>query len=117
PPRARGPCARRRVLLARRGGRIGGTAMTPPQLQPDGGGRPHEASTEERIAAARAYIDALVSHDASGVPLADEAVRYEMGLRTGRSGAHIARSLERGPQFRVIASVRDVTSWREGDTV
>ncbi|QDQ99188.1 hypothetical protein FO059_08770 [Tomitella fengzijianii] len=69
------------------------------------------------MAAARAYIDALVSHDASAVPLAPDAVRYEMGLKTGRSGAHIARSLERGPQFRVIEGVRDVTAWREGETV
>lgn len=91
--------------------------MTPPQLDPDGGGHGPEAGTEERIAAARAYIDALVSHDASAVPLAAAAVRYEMGLKTGRDGAHIARSLERGPQFRVIAGVRDVTAWREGDTV
>ncbi|WP_182347527.1 hypothetical protein [Tomitella gaofuii] len=79
-----------------------------------GGG---DATTEQRIAAARAYIDALVSHDASDVRLAPGAVRYEVGVKTGRSGAHIVRSLERGPQFRVISGVRDVTAWREGDTV
>lgn len=78
---------------------------------------PGEPRTEDRIAAACAYIDALVSHDASAVPLAPHAVRYELGVKTGRSGEHIRRSLERGPQFRVIAGVRDVTAWREGDTV
>lgn len=69
------------------------------------------------IASARAYIDALVSHDASEVPLAADAVRYEVGVKTGRSGDHIRRSLERGPQFRVVAGVRDLTATREGDTV
>ena len=63
-----------------------------------------------RIAAARAYVDALVSHDAAGVPLHPDAVRTELGVRTGRSGRHIAASLERGPQFRLIHAVSGFTA-------
>ncbi|BBY56315.1 hypothetical protein H7J07_19765 [Mycobacterium koreense] len=55
-----------------------------------------------RIAAAQAYIDALVSHDASAVPFTDDCVRIELGVKTGFSGAHLRRSLDRGPQFKLI---------------
>ena len=40
-------------------------------------------SDTDRIAAAEAYIDALVSHDASGVPLADGCTRIEAASRLG----------------------------------
>ena len=66
------------------------------------------AGDERRIAAARAYIDALVSHDATAVPLAEKAVRIEAGLKTGFSGNHIRRSLAGGPQFRVIGGIRQL---------
>lgn len=71
----------------------------------------------ERIAAARAYVDALVSHDPSGVALHPDCTRVEFGVRTGRSGAHIARSLARGPQFRLIRAVSDVEASIDGHTV
>jgi hypothetical protein len=58
----------------------------------------------ERIAAAQAYIDALVSHDASTVPLAPDCTRIEFGVKTGFSGNHLRRSLNDGRQYRVIAS-------------
>jgi hypothetical protein len=58
----------------------------------------------ERIAAAQAYIDALVNHDASNVPFAAGCTRVEVGLKTGFSGDHLRRSLNRGPQYRVIES-------------
>ena len=58
----------------------------------------------ERIAAAQAYIDALVSHDADAVPFAPDCTRVEVGLKTGFSGNHLRRSLDRGPQYRVIQS-------------
>lgn len=66
------------------------------------------ATDAQRIAAATAYIDALVTHDATAVPLADDAVRIEVGLKTGFSGDHIRRSLTRGPQFRVIGGIREL---------
>ena len=58
----------------------------------------------ERIAAAQAYIDALVSHDANNVPFAPGCTRIEVGLKTGFSGDHLRRSLNGGAQYRVIAS-------------
>ncbi|WP_024796371.1 hypothetical protein [Tomitella biformata] len=66
------------------------------------------ATDEQRIDAARAYLDALVSHDGTAVPLAEKAVRIEAGLKTGFSGNHIRRSLTRGPQFRVIGGIREL---------
>ncbi len=60
----------------------------------------------ERIAAAQAYINALVSHDASTVPFAPDCTRIEFGVKTGFSGNHLRRSLNGGPQYRVIY-VRD----------
>lgn len=71
----------------------------------------------EKIARARAYVDALVSHDASEVVLAADCTRRELGVKTGRNGAHIARSLERGPQFRLIHAVSDFSAVVDGDTV
>jgi hypothetical protein len=62
------------------------------------------ASDAERIAAAQAYIDALTSHDASAVPFAHDCVRIEVGLRTGFSENHLRRSLNRGLQYRTIAT-------------
>jgi hypothetical protein len=62
-----------------------------------------EITETERIAAAQAYIDALVTHDASAV-LAPDCTRVEVGLKTGFSGNHLRRSLDRGPQYRTIAA-------------
>ncbi|GAC85456.1 hypothetical protein GP2_035_00300 [Gordonia paraffinivorans NBRC 108238] len=72
---------------------------------------------EELLAAARAYVDALVSHDPSGVSLHPDCTRVEFGLKTGRNGPHIARSLARGPQFRVIHRISDFTATVDGHTV
>jgi hypothetical protein len=71
----------------------------------------------ERIAAARAYVDALVSHDPSDVRLHPDCTRVEFGIRTGRNGGHIARSLARGPQFRLIHRISDFTATVDGHTV
>ena len=56
----------------------------------------------DHIAAAQSYIDALASHRGDQVPFAPDCVRIENGLKTGFSGNHLRRSLNRGPQFRVI---------------
>lgn len=58
----------------------------------------------QRIAAAQAYISALADHRADDVPFAPECTRIEAGLKTGFSGNHLRRSLNRGPQYRMIAS-------------
>ena len=71
----------------------------------------------ERIAAAQAYIDALVSHDADAVPFAPDCTRIEVGLKTGFSGDHLRRSLNRGPQYRVIRATTTPEFTVDGETV
>jgi hypothetical protein len=75
------------------------------------------ATDEDRIAAARAYIDALASHRGDQVPFAPDCTRIEVGLKTGFSGDHLRRSLNRGPQYRVIASVTEPEFSVSGDEV
>jgi hypothetical protein len=58
---------------------------------------------ESRIAAAQAYVDALLSHDGDAVPFAPGCIRIEQGMKNGFSGNHLRRSLNRGPQYRILA--------------
>ncbi|MGW3543260.1 hypothetical protein ACWDNI_22355 [Nocardia niigatensis] len=53
-------------------------------------------------AIAMAYLDALVSHDASAVPFAPDATRVEAGLQTGFSGPQLTDDLEHGPQYSLV---------------
>jgi hypothetical protein len=71
-------------------------------------------SDGELISAAKSYVDALVSHDPSGVPFHPDCVRIELGLKTGRNGDHLRRSLSRGPQFRLIHAIGDFEARVEG---
>lgn len=70
-----------------------------------------------RIAAAEAYIDALATHAGDAVPFAPECVRIEQGIKTGFSGNHLRRSLNRGPQYRIIAATSDREFTVGGDRV
>lgn len=74
-------------------------------------------SETDRIAAAQAYIDALVSHRADAVPFAPDCMRIEAGLKTGFSGNHLRRSLNRGPQFKIIDAVTTPEYSIAGDQV
>lgn len=74
-------------------------------------------SDADRIAAAQAYISALASHDAASVPFAPACTRVEVGLKTGFSGNHLRRSLNGGPQYRVIDAVTPPEFTVDGDTV
>lgn len=74
-------------------------------------------SDADRIAAAQAYIDALVTHDADAVPFAPHCVRIEVGLKSGFSGNHLRRSLNRGPQYRIIAATTEPEYTVSGDEV
>ncbi|MGP4056503.1 hypothetical protein ACTWP6_17045 [Mycobacterium sp. 4D054] len=71
----------------------------------------------DRIAAAQAYINALASHRAHDVPFAPDCTRVEVGLKTGFSGKHLRRSLNRGLQYRVIRAVTTPEFTVDGDTV
>jgi hypothetical protein len=70
-----------------------------------------------RIAAAQAYIDALVSHDGDSVPFAPGCTRVEQGVKNGFSGNHLRRSLSRGPQYRMIGSTTPARFIVRGDEV
>ncbi|MCV7400210.1 hypothetical protein H7K24_08590 [Mycobacterium fragae] len=74
-------------------------------------------SDDDRIAAAQSYIDALVSHDGDSVPFAPDCTRIEIGIKTGFSGNHLRRSLNRGPQYRVIAAATTPGFRVDGDEV
>ncbi|OMC40409.1 hypothetical protein A5745_07270 [Mycobacterium sp. IS-2888] len=74
-------------------------------------------SEESRIAAAQAYIDALVSHDGDSVPFAARCTRIEQGVKNGFSGNHLRRSLNRGPQYWVIADTTPPDYRITGDEV
>ena len=74
-------------------------------------------SEAEQIAAAQSYIDALANHHADDVPFAPDCVRFEMGLKTGFSGNHLRRSLNRGPQFRIIKECTPPKFEVDGDRV
>jgi hypothetical protein len=71
----------------------------------------------DRIAAAQSYIDALASHRSDDVPFAPDCVRIEMGIKTGFSGNHLRRSLNRGPQFRLIRACTPPKFEVDGDVV
>jgi hypothetical protein len=72
---------------------------------------------DQRIAAAQAYVDALVSHDAQAVPFASDCIRIENGVKTGFSGMHLRRSLDRGPQYRIIDDATDRSFAVDGEHV
>ena len=74
-------------------------------------------SDADRIAAAQAYITALASHQADAVPFAPGCTRVEVGLKTGFSGEHLRRSLNRGLQYKVIKAVTEPQFTVDGDTV
>jgi len=74
-------------------------------------------SEESRIGAAQAYIDALVSHDGDAVPFAVRCTRIEQGVKNGFSGNHLRRSLNRGPQYWVIADTTPPDYRITGDEV
>lgn len=75
------------------------------------------AGRAERIAAAQAYIDALVSHDGDSVPLAPDCTRVEQGIKNGFSGNHLRRSLNHGPQYRIIEATTPPEYTIAGDRV
>ncbi len=74
-------------------------------------------SDDTRIAAAQAYISALASHRADHVPFAPGCTRIEVGLKTGFSGDHLRRSLNRGPQYRIIETTTAPEFTVSGDEI
>lgn len=71
----------------------------------------------DRIAAAEAYVEALATHHGDNVRFAPDCIRIENGLKTGFSGNHLRRSLNRGPQYRIISATTDRVFSVDGDHV
>lgn len=74
-------------------------------------------SNAERIAAAQAYIDALLTHDGGSVPFAANCTRVEQGIKNGFSGSHLRRSLIRGPQYRILEAITTPEYTIDGEEV
>jgi len=74
-------------------------------------------SDDDRIAAAQSYIDGLVTHNGDAIPFAPGCIRIEQGIKTGLTGNHLRRSLNRGPQYRVIAATTKPEYTIAGDEV
>ncbi len=77
----------------------------------------HSEQASPRTAVTQAYIDSLLSHDASAVKFAPGARRIENGLTTGRSGPKLSRALDNAFYYRAIQAIRDVELRESGDTV
>ena len=73
-------------------------------------------SREEMIAVASTYLDALVSHDASAVPLAPNCWRTEEGKNSG-VGADDIRTRIKSEVMHGISGYRDLRWWVDGDDV
>ena len=69
---------------------------------------------DDVIAAATIYLDALVSHDGAGVPLAPECWRVEQGRNTGLGAEDIRQRLA-GDEMQGITGYRDVRWYVDGD--
>jgi hypothetical protein len=93
----------------------GDTARKPRPQRPAPSRAPRaETPRDVLLAACRAYLAALVSHEASRVPLAPDAWRVENGANSGASSAAIASSLE-SPLMKAVAGIDDVTWFAERD--
>ena len=84
--------------------------------EPDPAG-PDEDIDTARVRLATAYLDALLSHDARHVRFHPEAVRYEVGIKTGYSGKHLTASLNKGWQYRLVRTVHPPQWTVQADTV
>ncbi|MGL4306282.1 MAG: hypothetical protein ACRCSF_09005 [Mycobacteriaceae bacterium] len=99
------------------------TAATAVALIPFLGGIGAQANADTiptesvRQAQARAYIEALVSHDSSQVRFTSDATRTELGFQTGFSGPQMSEDLNNGLQYKVIQGVRELEICEEGELV
>ncbi|MFC1472285.1 3'(2'),5'-bisphosphate nucleotidase CysQ [Rhodococcus qingshengii] len=76
-----------------------------------------ESAVSGRVAMAREYVNALLTHDATKVRFAADAWRVENGQRTGDSGAFISNELEQGQQYRGIVAIRELALREWGESV
>ncbi len=72
---------------------------------------------DPRAAIAMAYLDALVTHDASNVPFAPDCTRVEAGIQTGYSGPQLTHDLDTGLQYQLVQRIYDVHTNTAGTVV
>jgi hypothetical protein len=70
-----------------------------------------------KLKAARSYIDALLSHDAANVPLADHVRRLENNKVNADGADALRQSLNKGAQYRLIRGIRDLSWYVAGNDV
>jgi hypothetical protein len=70
-----------------------------------------------KLKAAQSYIEALQSHDASNVPLADHVRRLENNKVNADGADALRQSLNKGAQYRLIRGIRDLSWYVAGNDV
>lgn len=70
-----------------------------------------------KVQAAQSYIDALLSHDASSIPLADHVRRLENNKVNADGATALRHSLNKGAQYRLIRGIRDLSWFVAGNDV
>jgi hypothetical protein len=70
-----------------------------------------------KVKAAQSYIEALQSHDAANVPLADHVRRLENNKVNADGAQALRRSLNKGAQYRLIRGIRDLSWYVAGNDV
>jgi hypothetical protein len=70
-----------------------------------------------KVQVAQSYIDALLSHDASGIPLADHVRRLENNKVNADGATALRQSLNKGAQYRLIRGIRDLRWFVAGNDV
>lgn len=70
-----------------------------------------------KVQVAQRYIDALLTHDASQVPLADRVRRIENQSVNAEGAEALRRSLNKGLQYRLIRGIRDLNWFVAGQDV
>ncbi|KAA0021745.1 nuclear transport factor 2 family protein [Antrihabitans cavernicola] len=69
------------------------------------------------VAQVRAYVAALISHNADAVRFAPDTVRVENGATTATTGAQIADDIRNSPVYKTFQGYRDLTITQNGDKV
>jgi 3'(2'), 5'-bisphosphate nucleotidase len=70
-----------------------------------------------KFAAVDAYLSALLTHDASRIPLAPQVRRIENNRLNADGDAALRKDLETSAKYRVIRGLRDMSRYVAGDEV
>ncbi|MBA3661130.1 MAG: hypothetical protein H0W64_05360 [Gammaproteobacteria bacterium] len=68
----------------------------------------HDASRQCMIAVGKTYLNALVTHDAAFVPLAEDVKRWQNGVKTAANARDLRMSIDTDFAIKTIKQIRDV---------